>query len=109
MELPNENEVVEQTCHVMRTVLSAMLDRPETLNVVPLRSASGVVLRVSCDPAEMCKLIGKQGRTARALRILLMAVSKQNTCHLDIVENGSTAQVRHDVRKEADDSALCFA
>jgi hypothetical protein len=57
----------------------------------------------------MCKLIGKQGRTARALRILLMAVSKQNTFHLDIVENGSTAQLRPEVRTETDDSTLCFA
>lgn len=78
------SDEIEQTCIVMRTVLSAMLDRPEKLKVTSHVSTTGVVLRVSCDANEVSKLIGKQGRIARALRTVLMAVSRQTSFHLDI-------------------------
>lgn len=92
MEQAHLAENIEYTCVVMMTVLSAMLDYPESLSVVPVLSPSAVVLRVSCSQSELCKLIGKQGRTARALRTILMAVSKQHTFHLDIVQQRPATQ-----------------
>ena len=92
MEQAHLAEHVEHTCIVMMTVISAMLDYPESLSVVPILSSSAVVLRVSCSRSELSKLIGKQGRTARALRTILMAVSKQHTFHLDIVQQPPATQ-----------------
>ena len=92
MEQFDASQEVQQICVVMKTVLSAMLDRPETLKVVPHHSETGVVLSVQCDPSDISKLIGKQGRTARALRTVLMAVSKHNCFHLDIAESYSGIQ-----------------
>ena len=86
MEQSTQSDDIETTCVVMLTVLSAMLDHPEFLSVVPLRSGSGVVLRVTCDASDVCKLIGKQGRTARALRTVLMALSRRNIYRLEITQ-----------------------
>lgn len=86
MERCDSPKAIEQACAVMSIVLSAMLDYPEYLRVIPHHADTGVVLRVHCAPCEISKLIGKQGRTARALRTVLMAIAKQSSFHLDIVE-----------------------
>lgn len=107
MEHLTQSDDIETTCVVMLTVLSAMLDYPEVLSIVPLQSTSGVVLRVRCDPSDVCKLIGKQGRTARALRTVLMALSKRNSYHLEIAQ--PSPDIRNIESTQADGSALCFA
>ena len=62
-----------------------MLDAPEALSVVPQPSLSGTVLKVTCSPADVSKLIGKGGRNARALRIIFSAISRRNTLDLNII------------------------
>lgn len=96
---------IEQVCVVMRTLLSAMLDRPETLEITPQVSQTVVALRVRCDPCEVSKLIGKQGRTARALRTVLMAVARHSSFYLDIVE--CSPEVNHAEAPEAKDAVFC--
>lgn len=52
-----------------------------------------VTFRVRVAPADIGKIIGKQGRTARALRTILMAMGMKMhmRCALDIVEGELTA------------------
>lgn len=88
----NTPQDIQTVLAVMKPVLAAMLDAPETLNVVPLPTSSGTVLRVSCHPADVSKLIGKGGRNARALRTVLLAVSRQSALDLDIVMPTSSSR-----------------
>jgi predicted RNA-binding protein YlqC (UPF0109 family) len=66
----------------------ALVDAPEEVSVTS--SADGDFVRVELEVAEddLGRVIGRSGRTARALRTILSAAAAQNgqRCSLDIVE-----------------------
>ena len=75
---------IVKTQEILQSVIEGMLDCPDSLRVTAVSSPAGVYFRVACHSSDICKLIGKQGRTARALRTVLMALSRETAYHLDI-------------------------
>jgi uncharacterized protein len=70
-------------------IVKALVDEREAVDVREIeRNATTVVIEVRVAESDMGKLIGRQGRTVRALRTLLHAASiKQNRRFiLEIVE-----------------------
>lgn len=56
-------------------VARSLVDNPDGVKVVDVTSADGfIVFEVSCDPDEKGKLIGRSGRTAKAIRTLVRSV-----------------------------------
>jgi predicted RNA-binding protein YlqC (UPF0109 family) len=51
----------------------SLVDHPEQVRVEETESADGVVLRLSVAKEDVGKVIGKQGRIARALRTVVKA------------------------------------
>ena len=51
--------------------IMGMVDEPSAVRVDIEEQAGGVLFRVKVAPGDLGKVIGKQGRTARALRTLL--------------------------------------
>ncbi|MDI6709203.1 MAG: KH domain-containing protein [Thermoanaerobacterales bacterium] len=51
----------------------ALVDRPEEVSVTEIEDENGVILELRVAPDDMGKVIGKQGRTARAIRTLVKA------------------------------------
>ncbi len=70
------------------TLIKLMVDHPDGVRVECVPITEGVSLRVSVDPADIGKVIGKQGRTARSLRILVtaMGMASKQRLSLDIQE-----------------------
>jgi predicted RNA-binding protein YlqC (UPF0109 family) len=68
----------------------ALVDNPERVSVEAINSGEGTVLRLRVAQADLGKIIGKQGRTARSLRTILGAASMKlkHRFALDIVEDG---------------------
>lgn len=69
-------------------VAKALVDHPEQVQVEATEAAGTVTLRLQVAPADLGRVIGKQGRTARAIRTLLHATAsrlKQRVV-LEIVE-----------------------
>ena len=64
----NVKELVEQ-------IAKALVDRPEDVRVSEVRGESTTVIELSVAKEDMGKIIGKQGRTAVAIRTLLSNVS----------------------------------
>lgn len=62
-------------------VARSLADHPEQVVVREVPSGDGVILHVEAAPDDIGKLIGKQGRTARALRMLLGAASARARRH----------------------------
>lgn len=57
-------------------LIRAMVDKPEDVSVLALpRDTGEVLLKVSAAPGDIGKLIGRQGRTSRALRGVLSTIS----------------------------------
>jgi predicted RNA-binding protein YlqC (UPF0109 family) len=50
-----------------------LVDDPGAVEIEELRSQSTVVYRLRVAPADVGKVIGKHGRTAHAMRLLLQA------------------------------------
>ena len=51
----------------------SLVDHPEEVRVEKIESDNGVVLRLSVAKEDVGKVIGKQGRIARALRTVVKA------------------------------------
>jgi predicted RNA-binding protein YlqC (UPF0109 family) len=56
------------------TVLTALVDAPDELNVEGRIDDLGVLITVRVGPEDMGKLIGKGGQTVKALRTLLRVI-----------------------------------
>ena len=72
---------------VLESMVRLMVDKPDDVRVVPLEG-SGINLQVQVSPGELGKVVGKQGRTARSIRtiLLVMAQGAGTTVHVDICE-----------------------
>lgn len=68
--------------------IQAMCDHPDAVSVANNETESGVVFRVVCAPEDVRNIIGIGGRTARALRAVLLTASRKYKANLslDIVE-----------------------
>lgn len=56
-------------------IAKALVDHPEQVKVVEIEGGRTSVLELSVAKEDLGKVIGKQGRTARAIRTILTAVS----------------------------------
>jgi uncharacterized protein len=58
---------------VVETIAKALVDSPDEVAVNEIDGDSATVLELKVAPQDLGKVIGKQGRTARAIRTLLRA------------------------------------
>ncbi len=56
-------------------IVRALVDQPEEVSVSEIGGAHTTVLEVTVAKSDMGKIIGKQGRTAMAIRTILSAAS----------------------------------
>jgi predicted RNA-binding protein YlqC (UPF0109 family) len=69
-------------------IVKALVDYPEQVSVNVLEGSQSTVLELSVAKVDLGKVIGKQGRTAKAIRIILGAASAKirKRAMLEIVE-----------------------
>ncbi len=79
-----------QVDELVREIARALVDEPEAVAVESVSRDENTVLRLRVAPQDIGKVIGKQGRTARSVRIILGAVSMKlrHRFTLDILEEG---------------------
>lgn len=56
-------------------IAKALVDHPESVKVVEIEGEKTSVIELSVAKEDLGKVIGKQGRTARAIRTILTAAS----------------------------------
>jgi predicted RNA-binding protein YlqC (UPF0109 family) len=73
---------------LVREIARALVDEPEAVEVDSVERGDSTILELSVAPQDVGKVIGKQGRTARAVRTVLGAVSVKlhRRYTLDILE-----------------------
>jgi predicted RNA-binding protein YlqC (UPF0109 family) len=71
-----------------KTLAKALVDFPEDVLVVAAGDSEYVKLELEVAEDDLGRVIGRSGRTARALRTILSAAAEKNgqRCALDIVE-----------------------
>jgi predicted RNA-binding protein YlqC (UPF0109 family) len=78
----------EALVDVLMFVAKGLVDNPDAVAVQAVDREGGVTLRLTVDQPDMGKVIGRSGRTARALRTLLRAAGVRAgvSTHVEIVE-----------------------
>jgi predicted RNA-binding protein YlqC (UPF0109 family) len=73
---------------LVREIAQALVDEPDAVEVESVGHEENTVLKLRVAPADVGKVIGKQGRTARSVRTILGAVSMKlhHRYTLDILE-----------------------
>jgi len=73
---------------LMEYIATSLVDHPDAVQVSVVEGEQGPVLELRVAKEDLGKIIGKQGRTAKALRtILTAACSKtEQRMHLEIIE-----------------------
>lgn len=75
-------ELVEMVC-------KALVDSPDDVRVTQIDGEQTTILELRVAQADLGKVIGKQGRTARAIRTILAAagMKQRRRYNLEIIEN----------------------
>ena len=62
---------------VVEVVAKALVDRPDDVEVIESQRRGMTVVELYTDPGDMGKIIGRQGRTASALRTLVTLAAEK--------------------------------
>ena len=81
----NENELSDLIGHISKT----LVDYPDEVSVTEVAGQQTTVLELRVAKSDLGKIIGKQGKTAHALRTILTAASSKlrKRSVLEIIED----------------------
>jgi len=73
---------------LVEMIAKALVDNPDKVHVSQLEGEQTSILELTVDPEDLGKVIGKQGRTARAIRVILGAsgMKLKRRFNLEIIE-----------------------
>jgi predicted RNA-binding protein YlqC (UPF0109 family) len=63
---------------VVEVIVKALVDKPDSVRVAESQRRGMTVLELTTAPADMGKIIGRQGRTAAALRTLVALTAEKH-------------------------------
>ena len=69
---------------LVELIVKKLVNHPEDVDVVETVSDTGVEILVKIDPDDMGKVIGKNGRTATAIRTVARTCAKKTNKRVDV-------------------------
>jgi uncharacterized protein len=75
---------VSRARDVAETVTRALVDRPEAVRVTEAEHRDGAVVEVAVAGDDLGRVIGRQGRTATAIRTLVTAAAERDGTHVSV-------------------------
>ncbi|MEI6498968.1 MAG: KH domain-containing protein [bacterium] len=90
---------MEKDQQFVEDVVKAIVDMPEKVSTERTIDERGVLIKLTVDPEDMGKIIGKEGKTAKSIRTLLRVLGAKNNArvNLKIVEpEGSVSRHNDD-------------
>ena len=101
------NNVSEVDSIFLEYVVKALVDNPNDVKINRTVDEMGVLISLTVNPADMGKVIGKMGNTAKAIRTLLRIIGMKNNARVNLKINepeGSEGYSRPDNRTYSDSS-----
>lgn len=65
-------------------VVKAIVDTPDKVSTQRKVDEMGVLIELTVDPSDMGKIIGKEGKTAKAIRTLLRVLGAKNNARINL-------------------------
>ncbi len=90
---------MEKDQEFLEYVVKSLVDNPEDVKVERQVDEMGVLMTLDINPADMGKVIGRSGNTAKAIRTLLRVVGMKNNSRVNLKINepeGGTGGVKKD-------------
>ncbi|HET6777063.1 MAG TPA: KH domain-containing protein [Actinomycetota bacterium] len=75
---------------LLEYIARELVENPDAVEVNEVHDDRGILLQLTVDPEDMGKVIGKGGRTARAIRQVVKAAAIREGVHaaVEIVDQG---------------------
>lgn len=77
----------EQDVQFLDFVIKSLVDNPADVKINRTVDEMGVLLTLGVNPADMGKIIGRVGNTAKAIRTLLRVVGMKNNSRVNLKIN----------------------
>lgn len=90
-EVQNDKEFLE-------LIVKSIVTNPDAVKVTRVVDEMGVLLTLDVDPADMSRVIGRMGNTAKAIRTLLRVVGMKHNARVNLKINepeGGRREVAH--------------
>jgi hypothetical protein len=85
-------------------VVKSLVDNPDAVKIDRTVDEMGVLLTLTVHAEDMGKIIGRQGNTAKAIRILLRVVGMKNNARVNLKINEPEGGSRSAVSKSVDEA-----
>jgi len=69
---------------LLETIVKAVVANPDKVKIERKVDEMGVLLELLIDPSDMGTIIGKEGKTAKALRTILRAFGAKNQARINL-------------------------
>jgi predicted RNA-binding protein YlqC (UPF0109 family) len=69
---------------LVRTIAKSLVDNPDSVDVRTIESEEGVTIELRVAESDMGKVIGKQGRIAKAIRTVVKAVATRENKRVSV-------------------------
>lgn len=90
-------------------VVKALVDNPDQVKVERRIDEMGVLITLDVASADMGKIIGRDGATAKALRTLLRVVGMKNNARVNLKINEPEGRVSPHIQKEEEIGGQSYA
>lgn len=75
---------------IVEYVSRELVEKPDAVVVKEIKGTKSVIFELSCDPGDMGRVIGKEGRIIKSLRTLVKAISarqgSETTVELEVID-----------------------
>src|ERR1700733_11404188 len=78
---------MEHDTQFLDYTIKALVDNPNDGKITRSVDEMGVLMTLTVNPADMGKIIGRSGNTAKAIRILLRVVGMKNNARVNLKIN----------------------
>ena len=70
----------------LEPLVRGIVDNPDDVEVSSRNNRRGELLEVRVNPEDLGRVIGRNGRTAKALRSVVSALATQGSVRVDVIE-----------------------
>ncbi len=78
---------MEKDQEVLEFIVKSVVEKPDAIKVNRVVDEMGVLLTLNVDKGDMAQIIGKEGRTASAIRTILRVIGMKNDSRVNLKIN----------------------